>query len=66
MLKKLATFVLASFRSSTYPKGTPRTFTRCGLADELFEHPVGSIPVVLDVQTIEIPAYTQSLSAACI
>jgi hypothetical protein len=40
MLKKSASGVLASFRPSTYPKGTPRIFTRCGLADGLFEHPV--------------------------
>jgi hypothetical protein len=40
MLKKSAGSVLASFRPSTYPKGTLRIFTRCGLADGLFEHPV--------------------------
>jgi hypothetical protein len=34
MLKKSASIVLASFRPSTYPKGTPRAFTRCGLAAE--------------------------------
>jgi len=28
--------VLASFRPSTYRKGTPRAFTRCGLADRPF------------------------------
>jgi hypothetical protein len=41
MLKKAASVVLASFRPSTYRKGTPQAFTRCGLADGLFEHPVG-------------------------
>ncbi len=39
MLKKAASVVLASFRPSTYRKGTPQAFTRCGLADGLFEHP---------------------------
>jgi hypothetical protein len=32
MLKQFASSVLASFRSSTYPRGTLRSFTRCGLA----------------------------------
>jgi len=36
MLKKAASFVLASFRPSTYRKGTPRAFTRCGLAGQPF------------------------------
>jgi hypothetical protein len=31
VLKKPVSGVLASFRPSTYPKGTPRIFTRCGL-----------------------------------
>ena len=38
-LKKSASFVLASLRDSTYRKGTPRLFARCGRADGLFEHP---------------------------
>ncbi|THJ21175.1 MAG: hypothetical protein CAF45_012980 [Nitrospira sp. CG24E] len=36
MLKKSASFVLASFRPSTYPEGTLRIFTRCGLAGRPF------------------------------
>jgi len=55
MLKKSASGVLALFRDSTYHKGTPRLFARCGLVWErrvsarqgwaaekagLFEHPV--------------------------
>ena len=36
LLKKSAGSVLASFRRSTYPKGTPRAFTRCGLAGRPF------------------------------
>ena len=39
MLKKAVSIVLASLRGSTYRKGTPRLFARCGLADGLFEHP---------------------------
>jgi len=36
MLKKSASIVLASLRGSTYRKGTPRIFARCGLADRPF------------------------------
>jgi len=36
MLKKAASIVLASLRGSTYRKGTPRIFARCGLADRPF------------------------------
>lgn len=36
MLKTSASGVLASFRSSTYRKGTPRTFIRWGLAGRTF------------------------------
>ena len=39
MLKRAVSFVLASFKASTYRKGTPRLFARCGLAEDLFEHP---------------------------
>ena len=39
MLKKPASFVLASLRDSTYRKGTPRLIARYGRADGLFEHP---------------------------
>jgi hypothetical protein len=38
MLKKVLSFVLASFKASTYHKGTCRLFARCGLAENLFEH----------------------------
>jgi hypothetical protein len=39
MLKKLASFVLALNRSSTYPRGYAcGLFGGCGLAVELFEH----------------------------
>ncbi len=36
LLKKSASGVLASFRPSTYRKGTPRPFTRYGLAERPF------------------------------
>jgi len=36
MLENPASSVLASFRPSTYPEGTPRAFTRCGLAGRTF------------------------------
>ncbi|TKB88466.1 MAG: hypothetical protein E8D41_15785 [Nitrospira sp.] len=36
MLKKSASFVLASLRGSTYRKGTPRLFARCGRAGQPF------------------------------
>ena len=41
MLKKSASGVLASFRPSTYPKGTPRASLAAALLDGLFEHPAG-------------------------
>ena len=43
MLKKSASGVLASFRASTYPKGTPRLFTRCGLAGRPFSASCGNV-----------------------
>jgi len=46
MLKKSASSVLASFRSSTYPEGTPRAFTRCGLAGRTFWAACGSVFLV--------------------
>src|SRR5713101_8553931 len=36
LLKKSANSVLAPFRPSKYPEGTPRAFTRCGLAGQPF------------------------------
>jgi hypothetical protein len=42
MLKKLASFVLGSSKSSTYPRGYASGFdSPAALLDELFEHPVG-------------------------
>jgi hypothetical protein len=40
MLKKSASFVLASFRSSTYPRGyASGSSLAAALLDSLFEHP---------------------------
>jgi len=43
MLKKPASGVFTSFRPSTYPEGTPRPFTRCGLAGRLFWATCGNV-----------------------
>jgi len=42
MLKKLASVVLDSSKSSTYPRGYASGFnSTAALLDELFEHPAG-------------------------
>jgi len=42
MLKKLASFVLDSSKSSTYPRGHASGFNSpAALLDEIFEHPAG-------------------------
>ena len=41
MLKQPASFVLASFRPSTFPEGTPGPSLAVALLNGLFEHPVG-------------------------
>jgi hypothetical protein len=42
MLKKSASFVLGSSKSSTYPRGYASGFdSPAALLDNLFEHPVG-------------------------
>ena len=44
MLKKAASFVLASFRSSTYPEGYASGFHSLRpLLDGLFEHPARAV-----------------------
>ena len=53
MLKKSASGVLASLRSSTYRSVRLRLFARCGLAGRPFEHPSRCSPVALDVRAIE-------------
>ena len=64
MLKKAASGVLASFRPSTYRKGTPRAFTRCGLADGLFEHPVRLCLVPVNVWPIQFRRIEVGLTPA--
>jgi hypothetical protein len=47
MLKKPASIVLASFRSSAYPRGyASGPSLAAALLDGLFEHPAGFFPVV--------------------
>ena len=81
MLKKSASGVLASLRSSKRTEayafasslaaalhGIRRVSTRQGWAGEksgLFEHPVWCALVLLDVRTIEFPPCHNSFSAAC-
>ena len=54
MLKKPASFVLASFRSSTYPRGyASGPSLAAALLDELFEHPAGVATLVPYVPVLE-------------
>jgi hypothetical protein len=47
MLKKPASGVLASFRSSTYPRGyASESSLAAALLDELFEHSAESVPLM--------------------
>ena len=73
MLKKSASFVLDSSKSSTYPRGyacgfdssaalfgTRRVLARQGWAGEtsgLFEHPARGSPIAIDMRTVE-PCHT--------
>jgi hypothetical protein len=55
MLKKSASFVLGSSKSSTYPRGYASGFdSPAALLDGLFEHPVWCSALVSEVQAIEI------------
>jgi hypothetical protein len=50
MLKTSASGVLASFRPSTYRKGTPSALhLAAALLDEHFEHPAGMSFIILHV-----------------
>jgi hypothetical protein len=52
MLKKPASFVLASFRSSTYSRGyASGPSLAAALLDGIFEHPAGFFPVVKSKRT---------------
>jgi hypothetical protein len=55
MLKKSASGVLASLRSSTYRSVRLASSLAAALLDGLFEHPAWCSPVVLDVRAIECP-----------
>jgi hypothetical protein len=64
MLKKSASFVLASSKSSTYPRGYASGFdSPAALLNGLFEHPTGILFYFQNVRTSDIPANTQSFSA---
>jgi hypothetical protein len=54
MLKKAASFVLGSSKSSTYPRGYASGFDLpAALLNGLFEHPARCYFILLDVQAIE-------------
>ena len=65
MLKKSASIVLASLRSSTYRSVRLASSLAAALLNGLFEHPACGSPDVLDVRTIEFPPCHNSFSAAC-
>jgi hypothetical protein len=65
MLKKSASGVLASLRSSTYRSVRLASSLGAALLDGLFEHPARGSSVVLDVRGIEFLPYLNSFSAAC-
>jgi hypothetical protein len=64
MLKKAASFVLASFRGSTYRSVRLASSLAAALLDSLFEHPAGGSTLIQDVQAIEVPLGLYSFSAA--
>ena len=64
MLKKSASFVLASLRGSTYRSVRLASSLAAALLDGLFEHPAWCSPVVLDVQTSEVLACQHDFSVA--
>jgi hypothetical protein len=53
MLKKSASFVLASLRGSTYRSVRLTSSLAAALLDELFEHPAWWIPVIQEVQQLK-------------
>ncbi|OAI44514.1 hypothetical protein AYO43_09050 [Nitrospira sp. SCGC AG-212-E16] len=64
MLKKSASFVLDSSKSSTYPRGYASGFdSPAALLNGLFEHPAGILFYFQNVRTGDIPANTQSFFA---
>jgi hypothetical protein len=65
MLKKSASFVLASRRSSTYRSVRLASSLAAALLDGLFEHPAWCSAVAQNVQAIEVLLRKNSFSAAC-
>ena len=64
MLKKSASFVLDSSKSSTYPRGYASGFdSPAALLNGFFEHPAGVLFYFQDVRTGDIPANAQIFSA---
>jgi len=58
MLKKAASGVLDSSKSSTYPRGYASGFdSPAALLDSLFEQPAGGPPLVTDVRADKAAAY---------
>ena len=64
MLKKSASFVLASLKGSTYRSVRPRLFARCGLTGRPFRASAGALSLAQDMLAIEVSRGLQSLSAA--
>jgi hypothetical protein len=64
MLKKSASGVLASLRSSTYRSVRFASLLAAALLDSLFEHPARGSPAVLGILTIEFSPCCNSISAA--
>jgi hypothetical protein len=64
MLKKSASGVLASLRSSTYRTYAFASSLVAALLDSLFEHPARCSPLLLDVRAIEFLSRHNSFSAA--
>jgi hypothetical protein len=65
MLKKSASFVLASLRGSTYRSVRLASSLAAALLNGLFEHPAWCFPIAASVQTIEVLAWQHSFSATC-
>jgi hypothetical protein len=64
MLKKPASGVLGSSKSSTYPRGYASGFdSPAALLDSLFEHPAGLYSAVMEMEKIELSPCHNSFSA---
>jgi hypothetical protein len=65
MLKKAASGVLDSSKSSTYPRGYASGFdSPAALLDGLFEHPAGGSPLIKDVRAVKAASYLYRFSVA--